>query len=300
MKTAWIGSSRAILLATAIIAFAGLALGQQFKYSNIWIPGSAGLTANAINDLGVVVGWYQATVGGPEHGFMINGKDVTTIDYPGGERTICYGINNSGQVVGAYFDTEALSHAFLCNNGVYSNIDPPGIQGAGATGINNLGQIVGSYVSWPNQFAFLFDGTSYQTLRVNAAVYTVALGINDSGQVTVQWGDPNGYVHSSIYKGATYTEIQILGAQDIYAFGINDEGNIAIVWYGQDIGVDQGALRVQDPEGGYVYPLIEDPSQSEAGSTRPYGVNNKGIIVGTYMNSKAQLGFWATGVPQRR
>src|SRR3954451_20174855 len=60
----------------------------------------------------------------------------TTIDVLGSTSTTAYGLNNSGQIVGAYTDS-AGTHGFLNTDGVFTTL--PFVP----TGINNVGQIVG-------------------------------------------------------------------------------------------------------------------------------------------------------------
>ncbi len=75
----------------------------------------------------------------------------TQIDVPGAVgTTLSYGINNSGDLVGAYEDTKGLIHGFLLSGGVYTSIDYPGaLQGTQVFGLNGVGQIVGYTSSNP-------------------------------------------------------------------------------------------------------------------------------------------------------
>jgi probable HAF family extracellular repeat protein len=70
----------------------------------------------------------------------------TRIDVPGAYNTEAFGINNLGQIVGSYADSNSTGpHGFLARAGKFSVIDVPGAVDTVASGINNLGQIVGSY-----------------------------------------------------------------------------------------------------------------------------------------------------------
>jgi probable HAF family extracellular repeat protein len=60
----------------------------------------------------------------------------TSINVPGSTSTNAFGINNTGQIVGAYTDSTG-THGFLDTNGVFTTL--PFVP----TGINNVGQIVG-------------------------------------------------------------------------------------------------------------------------------------------------------------
>lgn len=290
-----------LFTAGMVLACAVGAAGQQFQYTTIWVPGATeGTLVLGVNDSQVVVGYYVALSGGGQQGFMKSGQAVTTLDYPGaGGSTICFGINNSGAVVGQYLDLEAHFHAFLYENGTYTTIDPPGASEAGAGGINNLGQIVGTYTDQAGaQHGFILQGNSYQTLDVPGAEYTFwAGGINDSGEVTLQWYDAaTKSTQSSVYDGSTYTTIDVgQAAINTFAYAINNKGLIAINWQDDNL-ITYATVRVQGPRGGYLYPSIEDPNESEF-STYCYGVNNKSEVVGRYTSSKAILGFAAAPVP---
>jgi uncharacterized membrane protein len=63
---------------------------------------------------------------------------------PGATFTWANGINDVGQIVGAYSDTGG-GHGFLFDQGIYTTIDGPGAVadfGTQAYGINDSGQIV--------------------------------------------------------------------------------------------------------------------------------------------------------------
>jgi uncharacterized membrane protein len=74
-----------------------------------------------INSRRDVVGTYCGT--GPctgespdSHGFLLSGGRVTTIDVPGAIRTIAFGINERGDIVGGYTDGAGF-HGFLLSQG---------------------------------------------------------------------------------------------------------------------------------------------------------------------------------------
>ena len=70
----------------------------------------------------------------------------TTIDYPGAKRTYVRGINDLGQIVGWYYDSDSdTSHGFIYNGSRFTTIDYPGAEETIVSGINDSGQIVGWY-----------------------------------------------------------------------------------------------------------------------------------------------------------
>src|SRR5487761_271333 len=74
-----------------------------------------------------------------------NAYTFTTISVPGSSATLAYGVNNSGQIVGIYTDTNGVTQGFLYNSGTFTQVQFLGAQGTLAQGINDSGQIVGGY-----------------------------------------------------------------------------------------------------------------------------------------------------------
>jgi probable HAF family extracellular repeat protein len=106
---------------------------------------TGGTTAYGINDSGLIVGTYR-TGGGAHHGFLYfpnNGGTYVTLDHPLAVNgtavgTDVYGINNSGQLVGTYYDANLKPHGFALFDFLagYTAIDDPlGTEGTFATGI---------------------------------------------------------------------------------------------------------------------------------------------------------------------
>jgi len=66
------------------------------------------------------------------------------------------GINDSGDIVGDYFDASGVSHAYLLSQGTFTSFDPPGSIQTRGIAINNRGVIGGHFldsnmVFWPPQ-----------------------------------------------------------------------------------------------------------------------------------------------------
>lgn len=112
-----------------------------------------GTYANGINASGEIVGYVQAT--GVSHAFtrMADGT-IATFDPPGtgAAGSQAFGINDSGEIVGKYADTNGVTHGFLLDSsGTYTVLDDPNAsqmpnsQGTQAIYINNAGTIIGAY-----------------------------------------------------------------------------------------------------------------------------------------------------------
>ena len=75
------------------------------------------------------------------------GGTLITLDVPGSTSTQAFGLNNVGQVVGAFLDGAGKTHGFLFANGSFRTIDDPnGIGTTTVNGINDFGNIVGFFV----------------------------------------------------------------------------------------------------------------------------------------------------------
>ena len=217
----------------------------------------------------------------------------------GGTETFGGALNNSGQVVGTFIESNG-SHGLLYSGGVYTTIDGPlggpflGIP-QGPYGINNLGQVVGYYVnSSGSQFGYLYSGGSngtYTTIEdpldkpINPTLvsFTNAYGINDSGQIVGQFQDPStlGY-HGFLYSKGVYTTlddplgVNSMGNKYTFASAINNSGQI--VGYYDDGPKSHGFLYANG-----VYTTLDDPLG--VNGTLPLGINSAGQIVGNYLDA---------------
>jgi probable HAF family extracellular repeat protein len=90
-----------------------------------------------INNVGDIVGDYRGGI--PHHGFRdqggltYRGGGFTAFDVPGATFTIPSGINDAGQIVGTFGDSNGNGHGFLYDNGSFSGLDfsPRGIDSHG-------------------------------------------------------------------------------------------------------------------------------------------------------------------------
>lgn len=156
--------------------FFGLAYaGTPGATTQIIPPGSAEATAVGVNDTGVIVGNYDTTFRGPDHGFIDNAGSFTTFDIPGADSTSLTGINNKGELAGDYskggvttgFSTDAKGNILLQ------------VPGANVKGINDFGQIVGTIGS----SGFVDTDGTITPIDVTGASVTQVTGINDVGQI---------------------------------------------------------------------------------------------------------------------
>lgn len=256
-------------------------------------PGSSSY-AIAINNSGQVTGgaWDDAHTALPST-FITgpNGVGVTDLGRFGGLESRPYGINESGQIAGLYYEANTY-HAFITGpNGVgmtdlnISNLTPYSV-----SGLNNSGQIAGQQLSNNEYHAFITgpNGTGLTKLEeLHGVTNSTASGINNSGQVIGYSTIPSGswgFVTDSNGVGVT----NLGGAMP---FGINDSGEVV------------GRLFNND---GFIYShggitnlsMLEPVIESNWTDITPMDINNNGEIVGYGINENGDYeGFYLSYTP---
>jgi len=216
-----------------------------------------------------------------------------TVNVPDATSATANGINNSGQIVGAY-GNGAGQYGFLYSGGNYTTITVPAATYTTANGINATGQIVGIYYdSSGASHGFLYSGGNYTTLDDPLATgRTYANGINKSGQIVGQYGDSGGGIHGFLYSGGNYTTLDHPLATSnpgiTVAQGINDAGQIVGYF------IDGSSTLHGFLYSGGNYTTLDDPLGTKGNIAN--GINATGQIVGIYYDSSgASHGFLYSG-----
>lgn len=283
-----------VLVFIVAVATAANAPELTFKFTKNKLPGAYDTEPSGINNAGVTVGSYYEDTGGYWHGYILNGKKLTTLDAPKSTGTYALGLPYNGviAVVGYYIPGgKVWSEGFLYKKGKFTEVPGPieAISSVG-TGINDKEEIVGYYAdSSTVRHGFLLQGKNYTTLDVPGATNTYAEGINDKGYIVLGWLDSSGFEHSSLYKGkgTKYMPIDVPGAVDSQPNGINNEGDIAY-WWQDSSGLSHGALLYGGKYYTFDYP--------KAYGTYGGGINDEHTIAGGYdtRNNGPVSGFKAT------
>ena len=194
-----------------------------------------GITANAINDAGIIVG----SSGG--RAFMVSGATKTALGSLGGSDSEAFGINAAGVIVGtAATAASSTTHAFRYANGVMTDL---GTLGTGALsyayGINSAGTVVGSALPSATAavgvHAVIFSGGNIIDLDppgTNSTVFgSAAYGINSSGTVVGTYGADRAFVYTPagglIDLNTVVTNLAASGFGQLReAYAINDSGQI--------------------------------------------------------------------------
>src|SRR6266571_4686117 len=216
---------------------------QQFD-----VPGAWFTPLSAINLSDNFGGVYRDDPGHParRHGFIVVNDVLTTIDYPGSTRTSIVQMNDRGQAVGiGRIPSEGATtpYGFIWKDGGFTDVSFPGAFGTGLDGINEQGDVGG----------FTTDeagGLTHAMMRVNGvfshveppgAIDSIALSINDRGQLAGWYDDALGNTHGFIYYQGVFTTIDPPGSLASEVTSIDNDGLIVGDYIGAD-GVDHGFI----------------------------------------------------------
>jgi uncharacterized membrane protein len=274
------------------LALCGISMAQTFHSHPVRIAGSTNVLVTGINDSNVMVAVYTDSAQ-TNHCAVIDGSTITELVDPNevgtgpGAGTSCYGINNAGEVIGTY-SAAAFGNGFIYSGGTYTDIVFPGATaGTSAYGLNNVGQVVGSYADNTGQFGFLYtiSTNTFTKLSVPGAYASLAVGINDGGEISFEWVNPTFIFSGALLKNNHYRILNVPGMSQSKARGINVHGEIVV--NGQDAsGVWHGFLY----KGG-AYTQFD---VANAANTYCFGINSSAELVGGYnptAHPTNQVGF---------
>ncbi len=160
---------------------------------------------------------------------------LTDLGTLGGDWSIAYAINASGQVTGWAETPSGEGHAFLYDRTTMRDLGTLGAYPSLGAAINASGQVAGfSYPpgSW-YAHAFLYDGTTMRDLGSLGGGWSGGYAINASGQVVGDSYTPSVCCHPFLYDGTATRDLNDLldtsgaGWTLWQAVDINDAGQIA-------------------------------------------------------------------------
>ncbi len=133
---------------------------------------------------------------------------VTDLGTLGGDISIAYAINDSGQIVGvAGTATPHTSHAFIYDGTMHDLLGAAGGASSVATAINGSGEVAGYNATtiFSANRAFFYDGTLHDLGNL-VGNGSEANGINDSGIVagTYIWNKNTAETHAFLYDGTVH------------------------------------------------------------------------------------------------
>lgn len=187
----------------------GFCLMPNGSFVQIDVPGATDTIPRAISAANVTGFYFDQS--GNEHGFVGMNAGAVTIDVPGALATQAAGINNNGDVTGAYVDGSGRVLSFVLNaSGSLSTFAVPGaaalLAGTEAWAINDNGQ-VGGFDAKSKSTALNFsepradlhgfimsDGKSV-AVNVPGGINTCIFGLNNAGAAVGQYNTPDGATH---------------------------------------------------------------------------------------------------------
>ncbi len=248
----------------------------QYTYTTFNFPGARSTQPFAINDEGDVVGYYFAnTPVDLPFGFLLQAGVYTAIDYPGAAETKLVGINDYGVIIGQFCSgtcpTLRFTNSFAYDHGTFTEISFPGAISTYVTGINNRGVICGYYsITGEPVGNFLYNDGTYAPLTFRHSDALLVNGINDGGDLVVD-SSVSGYELSE----SGITPIAAPGATATSVAGLNDSGQVA-GYYVNPPGTAPAGQAFVFANG------IFQPLYSSTVVTFANGVNNLGVVVGSY------------------
>jgi uncharacterized membrane protein len=124
---------------------------------------------------------------------------------------------------------------------------------------------------------------TYTTIDFPGAVATLAVDINDAGQIVGRYIDAGGINHGYLLNEDVYTGIDFPGASFTRAIGINRNGEIVGSYYTPD---DKGQREHGFLLRGGVFSRIDVPG---AIATLAIGINSSGDIAGHYLSATSDI-----------
>jgi probable HAF family extracellular repeat protein len=197
----------------------------------------------------------------------------SSISVPNSFQTQAIDINNLGQISG-WYSNSAGAYGFIDTNGSFTSIDGPHAPGDinnRVAGINNLGQVVGFVINDPggSPTGFLDANGSITTINFPGTTYTLALGINDTGQIVGYYSDgsrEHGFLRNA---AGAYMTFDYPGSSSTSVSGINDLGQIV------------GAYSDGTGAHSFLYSNGVFTTLPDIAGFGAYGINDIGQIVGT-------------------
>lgn len=204
-------------------------------------PGTGAIALYGINSKETVVGWCTSTKTGFDIAFSYFKGKFVNIAYPESISTLAQGINDKGQIVGTYFDSNDVEHGFLLSKRKYTNLDVPGgYTNSDAWAINDSGLItIFALNSGGTRDSFLFNGTTYLPIDVPGEAESFVAGIDKFGDRVYTVVDSSNNLHGAFFlnvNGGSYTVFDDpKGVGATQAFGLNDKLRI-VGYYEPNVG----------------------------------------------------------------
>ena len=156
-----------------------------------------------INNLGDICGTAVFS-DSTQPAFLSVDRVITTFAVPGATATFAYQVNDSGQIVGSYTDSNGVSHGYMRDaaGALTYPIDVPGATETFVFGNNASNWVVGRYTDASDKTHGFFYVTPDDILTYDypGATYTSLNGINASGLICGYYKDAAGISHGFVAR----------------------------------------------------------------------------------------------------
>jgi probable HAF family extracellular repeat protein len=195
----------------------------------------------------------------------------------GNKVSTAYALNNSGEAAGTS-STPTADIATMFSAGKATSVDTLGADVSVATAINGLGGIAGYNIFYSGPIsgfqAFLYSSGSMKNLNSPSLFHygTMALGINNSGQVVGTGYFSSSQFHAFLYSGGKMTDLGPPGSYQASAAAINNSGQIVGSYY-----LTSGAT------GTFIYSkgkMTKLPVPAGSSAVGAFAINDNGEIAG--------------------
>ncbi|MEO7319762.1 MAG: hypothetical protein ABIZ56_12300, partial [Chthoniobacteraceae bacterium] len=162
---------------------------------------------------------------------------------------------------------------------LFTPIDVPGALSTGANA-NSTKDIAGQFDDAAgNRHGFILSKGSFNTIDIPGALFTVINGINAPGRFTGTYADASGTPHAFVWSKGVFTTLYPPGSIRSQGGFINAQGEAA------------GAYRDADQKRhGFiwkdgVFTTFNVPGDNTPLGTVPLGINDRGEVVGSYVDA---------------
>lgn len=304
-------------LLVLLLAFSPLAFTQTFTYKAINIPGATETQVRGVNSSGEIVGFYKTTScvenfiqfpNCPVHGFKIVNGVVTKLLVPHSTWTAIMGVNDYGDLVGFAITSDTGAHGFLWKHqNVITYFNTP--EAGPNSDVHTVAMSVNKALVVGGADWFFGDASPVNGwVWANGTFGTMNPGDTVSG--TCCWGvngvSNNGFLSgqnfyhdfdSAWFKSAKDEDFYLFNSSDTVGTGVNSNGDVI----GFAVGGGNGffAKSIESNEGTNdateVKPTFITVAFPGAKATYPFGLSDKRMIGGTYVDSNGGIhGFVAT------
>lgn len=218
---------------------------------------------------------------------------IATFDYPGtGNSTTPFGINQGGDIAGDFADPSGATRGFIrYRDGSFSApiVDPNDTANfTRGLGINSAQTVTGDFFNVADNVfhGFFLSGGVFTQFDFGAGFSTNVVGISDAGDFVGLFGSVTQPNQAFVNIGGTSTVISVPGATTGEADGIDNFDRVVGVFSSDAVNF-HGFLR--QANGALTFP-IDFPGSAQ---TLPRGINDRGWVVGRYINTDASVhGFF--------